>query len=92
MVFLSKLKGAKEDDATEEAKQHLTFMNLESNADDVISVASKEIRRKLSLSIALMGMSDVITYTSDFDTLILRLLNTYANRYLLVSLILHCSY
>lgn len=74
-MFFFKLKGAKENDAVEEAKEYLTFMDLQSNADDVISVVSNEMRRKLNLSMALMGMSDVITYTADFDILILLHLN-----------------
>lgn len=60
LLFLLKLKGATEDDAVEEARKYLIFMNIESNADETISVSSKVVKRKLCLSMSLMGACDVI--------------------------------
>lgn len=37
-------------------------MDLESNEDDMISVVSSGMKRKLSLSMALMGKADVMTF------------------------------
>lgn len=54
------LKGADQAEAEEEAEEYLRLMNLHKNADDHIAGISKGMQRKLSLSIALMGKSEVI--------------------------------
>lgn len=62
------LKGISENEATKEAKNYLKQVNLTTNADDLVLVASKIVKRKLSLLIALMGNTDVKYFVlSDSD-------------------------
>lgn len=59
-----------ENEAINEAKEYLKEMNLTTNADDLVFVASKIVRKKLSLLIALMGKADVKYFIlSGFDLL-----------------------
>lgn len=53
------LKGADSIEAEEEAREYLQLMDLHKNAEDYTSGISKGMQRKLSLSIALMGKSEV---------------------------------
>lgn len=57
-IFM-KLKGATNEEVVEEALLYLKMMDIEMNADDKVAVLSKAMRRKLSLTIALMGKADV---------------------------------
>lgn len=45
-------------------------MDLESNADDMVTKISEEMKRKLNFLIALMGKADVMFLFLDFEVLI----------------------
>lgn len=53
------MKGASRNDALQEAKEYMRLMEIEDKASSLVATLSGGMKRKLCLSIALMGKAEV---------------------------------